>query len=307
MNQTEHQKGLIFAFAAYIIWGFFPFYFKALSDFPALEILCHRIVWSAILLSAVLAYQGAFDSVKAILFSPKQRVIAAVAALMIAINWGVYIWATNEGRIIESSLGYFIMPVLNVILGRFLFKETLTRLHLLSFVFVLIGIAWLTYTLGHLPWIALILAVSFAIYGVLRKIGAYSALAGLTVETYVLAPFALIALAWFAYHGGQAFWAYGSLNVALLMGCGVATTIPLLLFAGGVKRIDLVSMGLIQYITPTTQFLIGLLFFQEAFDGDRLIGYVLIWVGLLIFTVGLLMKYRNQQKNKSRLVQDLQS
>lgn len=294
MPKNTVKLGLWFAVSAYFMWGLFPLYFKSLQTVPGLQILCHRIIWSALLLSVILAIQKDASWILALRQDKKKIALFFCSALMISTNWGIYIWAVNDNHVLEASLGYFIQPLFNVLLGRIFFREKLSQLQLVAFSCAIIGVLWLTYLLGHLPWRALGIAASFGFYGLLRKKVDFPAVAGLAIETYLLLPFALLGLVWYS-HLGQNVFMNAELDIQLLLiGCGVVTTVPLLLFAGGLKRLDLTTMGLIQYITPTLQFLLGWLFFKEAFDGLRFIGYAWIWLGLGIYTLGLLV--RNYQK-----------
>ncbi|MGL6069698.1 EamA family transporter RarD [Craterilacuibacter sp.] len=278
------RQGLGFAAGAYLCWGLFPLYWKPLQDVSALQILCHRIVWSALLLAMILAVRGQWGWLAQSLRDKRRMGLLAVSATMLSCNWLVYIWAVTHNRVIEASLGYFINPLVNVLLGRLVLGEHLTRIQTIAVGLSALGVAWLTFSVGTLPWIALILAISFGIYGLLRKTAHLPSLEGLALETWLLFPLALGALLWFEGQGVGVFGhAAADINL-LLLGAGVVTTIPLLLFGAGARRLSMSTLGVLQYLSPTMQFLLGVWLYQEPFTGTRMLGYGLIWSALLLYS-----------------------
>jgi chloramphenicol-sensitive protein RarD len=255
---------------------------------PALQILLHRIVWSTLLVGAFLFWREGRGWLRAALARPRVAGLLAASGLLIGANWGLYIWAVNNGHVVESSLGYFINPLLNVLLGVVLLRERLTWPQWASVGVATIGVLWLTVRFGQLPWIALALAGTFALYGLIRKVAAVDAMAGLAIEGgYLLVP-ALVVLGWSEVHGQGGFLAlqgtgYGTLFDAMLVASGVLTALPLIGFAYAVRRVPLSAIGLLQYMSPTLQFLIGVLAFHEPFDRDRAIGFAFIWIALAMF------------------------
>jgi chloramphenicol-sensitive protein RarD len=243
-----------------------------------------RILWSAVLVCAWLGMTRGRGWLRATLAQPRAARLLAVSGLLIACNWGLYIWAVHAGRVVEASLGYFINPLLNVVLGVFAFRERLTRVQLASVLLATLGVAWLTWRLGEPPWIALVLAASFAAYGVIRKVVAVDSVNGLAVESLYLVGPALALIAWGEVRGDSDLagtW-WPGIDVLLVVS-GALTALPLIGFAYAVRRIPLSTVGLLQYVAPTLQFLIGVWVFQEAFDRDRAIGFAFIWIALALF------------------------
>jgi len=273
------NTGILSAALAFLCWGLFPLYFHAIGDVPPLQILSHRMVWSLLFLVMVLAVR-----------QPRVFGSFAASALLLSVNWLIYIWAVNNGHVIEASLGYFINPLVSIVLGAMLLKERLRRTQWMAIGVAALGVAWLTWQAGSVPWVALALAVSFGGYGLLRKTAALGALEGLSFETMVLFPLAAGYVAWLSMHGQNAFLNTDSNTTRLLLvAAGPITAIPLLLFASGARKIPLSIVGLLQYMSPTLQFLLGVWLFHEAFTPDRLVGFVLIWLALALFAAeGLL-------------------
>jgi len=279
------NRGVWSALAAYTIWGFIPIYLKWLNQVPALEIVGHRIVWSCLLLCAYLLATRSWRSFA--MQSPGFRIAGAylVAALLLSINWLVYVWAVNSGFIVDASLGYFINPLISVLFGVLLLKERLRNWQWLAVGLAAVGVIYLTLAHGALPWIALALAFSFALYGLIKKTSPLGALPGLTLETGILFLPGLAYLLFVEFHSDGAFLHQGAAIDLLLVGCGVVTAMPLLLFAAAAQRIPLALLGLLQYIGPTLQFLIGVLIYDEPFTSDKFIGFGLVWIALLIFAL----------------------
>lgn len=277
------KKGILFAIGAYLIWGFMPVYLKSIQGVPALQILGHRITWSFILLAIIILilHQG-----KVLLRSAASLRILGVyslAAILLAANWLTYIWAVNSGQVIESSLGYFINPLVSVLFGLIFFKERLRPWQWLPLGVATAGVIYLTVDFGRLPWIALLLAATFGLYGLVKKMSPLSALPGLTLETAILFLPALAYLVFVEIQGTGAF-GQGDARLSLLLAfAGVITAVPLLLFGTAARQIPLSLLGILQYITPTCQFLLGVFVFHEPFSNDRLIGFSIIWLALLLF------------------------
>jgi chloramphenicol-sensitive protein RarD len=284
-EQKEQARGVLYAVGAYCCWGLFPLYWKPLHQVLPLEILCHRIFWSAVLLLVVLGYRRQWSWLAPFIREPRKLALFMVSSLCLSLNWLLYIWAVNSGHIVESSLGYFINPLVNVLLGRVVLGERLGAMQKCAVGLAAIGVLWMTIQLGTLPWIALGLALSFGLYGLMRKQAPLPSLEGLALETFLLAPLALAALVLFQLRGQSDFGHGGNVQTIMLIGAGVVTAVPLLLFANGARRLKLATLGLIQYISPTLQLLLGVLIYHEAFDSARAIGFAFIWAGLVVYTL----------------------
>ncbi len=278
------KQGIWLAVGAYALWGVLPVYWKAVQTVPALEILAHRIVWSLVFLAGLLSLQGGWTELRRAL-TPRTAGVYARAAALLSVNWLTYIWAVNAGRIVETSLGYFINPLVTVILGVLVLRERLRRLQALCVALAALGVGYLTWHHGELPWVALVLAGSFAWYGLLKKTAPLPTVHGLTLETALLALPALGVLLWREALGRAAFGHAGP-GVTLLLGfTGVVTALPLLLFAAGARRVSLATLGLLQYLAPTGQLLLGVWVYNEPFGRARAVGFGLIWLALLAYTI----------------------
>jgi chloramphenicol-sensitive protein RarD len=286
------NRGIIYAIGAYLIWGLLPLYWKALQHVSAVEILAHRIVWSFAFLVALVWIKKEWHQVSRLRSAPGTLGIIALTSVLLTSNWLLYIWAVNAGFIVETSLGYFINPLMNVLLGVFFLRERLRPLQWVPIGLAAAGVLYMTLSYGRPPWIALALAVSFAIYGLLKKRLPVGALPGLAVETAVVAPLAVVFLAVITLRDTAAVTNAGPLTAGLLVFSGVVTAMPLLLFNAGVQRINLSTIGILQYMAPTMQFLIGVLVYGEAFDQARVIGFGLIWTALLVYTLESLYTHR---------------
>lgn len=286
------NSGLLYAAAAYLVWGMFPLYFKALQGVAPLEVLMHRGIWSLVFLAIVLAVRRQWGWIATVARQPKVLAGFAASALLLAVNWFVYIWAVNHGRVADASLGYFITPLVNVVLGFVLLHERMRLAQWSAVGLAAAGVAWLTWQGGSLPWVSLLLAATFGTYGLLRKTAALGALEGLSLETALMFPLAFAYLAWLLIQGESSFPAASLTTQALLMAGGPITAIPLLMFAAGARRISLSLLGLMQYITPTLQLLLAVWLYHEPFSGARLAGFGLIWAGLAIYSAeGLWQKW----------------
>ncbi|WJF90886.1 EamA family transporter RarD [Paraburkholderia bonniea] len=286
------NPGVIYAFLAFVIWGLFPVYFKALHQISALEMLAHRMVWSMLFLFVVLTVRQQWRWLGPVLRDRRLLARFAASAVLLSTNWGLYIWAVNAGHIVEASLGYFINPLVNVLFGFGFLHERLRRVQWLAVALAAAGVLWLTWQNGQPPWISLALALTFGGYGLLRKTAKLGALEGLTLETMLLFPLAVVYLGLMAAQGESGF-ADASLGIKLLLVlAGPITAVPLLLFAAGARRIQLSLLGLIQYITPSLQLLLGVLIYQEAFGEVRLVGYGAIWAALALYSLESLWRVR---------------
>lgn len=279
------NKGIWYGIAAYAMWGFFPIYWKLLHDVPALQLLGHRIAWSFILLLAYVLLTRQWNDFRSVAFDRKTLAIYAVAGVLLSLNWLIYVWGVNAGFIVETSLGYFINPLLSVLFGVIFLREKLRPMQWLPVIIAAIGVTYLTITYGQLPWIAISLAVTFGLYGLVKKLSPLGSVFGLTLETGIVFPAALIYLIVVQWNGTGGFLHTGSTVDLLLIGAGVVTTIPLLMFASAAKEIPLNMIGVLQYFAPTIQFLIGVFIYKEPFDTQRLIGFGIVWLALIIFWV----------------------
>ena len=286
------NKGIWNGLAAYALWGFFPIYWKLLQDVSALQVIGHRIGWSFLLLIAVILLTRQWENFRSAALSPQVIAIYAVAGVLLTINWLIYVWGVNSGFIVETSLGYFINPLISVLLGVLFLRERLRIMQWMPIGLAAAGVIYLTLTYGRLPWIALSLAFSFGIYGLVKKLAPLGSLYGLTLETALVFPFALIYLMFAQASGTGAFLQHGVLTDILLIGTGAVTSIPLLMFASAARQIPLTMIGILQYIAPTIQFLIGVFLYHEPFDQSRLIGFSLVWLSLIIFWVENYLAHR---------------
>lgn len=271
--------------AAYLCWGFFPLYWPLLEPAGALEILAHRIVWSLGFVLVLIAVTGRWAAFVAISRNRRLMLALAVASVTIALNWGGFIYGVTNGHVIETSLGYFINPLVTVLLGVFVLRETLRPAQWVAVGIGGAAVVVLAVDYGRPPWVALLVAFSFATYGFLKKKAAIGTFEGLGMETLILAPFALAFLVVLQLRGDMAFGHEGAGNVLLLVGTGVVTSIPLLLFGAAATRLSLSTVGLLQYLGPVLQFILGLLVFDESMSAARWAGFVLVWTALVIFTV----------------------
>lgn len=286
------STGILSATLAFLCWGLFPMYFHALGDVPPAQILVHRMLWSLLFLLGVLAWRRQWSWLNIV---RKPRVLASfiASAFLLSANWLVYIWAVTNGHVVESALGYFINPLVNIMLGYLILHERLRRAQWGAIALAAAGVAWLTWQAGTVPWIALVLALTFGGYGLLRKTAALGALEGLSFETMVLFPLALAYFVWLTVHGQNVFLNTDSSTTRwLLVAAGPTTAIPLLLFASGARQIPLSVLGLLQYLSPTLQFLLGVWMFNEPFSPGRLVGFLFIWAALALFAAEGLLYHR---------------
>ena len=280
---SDRLRGPLAAAASFLIWGVVPIYWKQLEVVSAFELIAHRTVWTLIVLLGVLAVQRAFGDLRPAL-QPRVLATTCASASLLATNWTVYVWAVNHGHVIESSLGYFLTPLGNVALGFIFLHERLRRLQWIAIGCAALGVLALLLGVGHFPWIALALAGTWSLYAMLRKRSPLGSLAGLAAETLALAPIGAGYLLWLAHTGAGSVGRAGLRLNLLVASVGVVTAVPLLLFAHGARRLRLATLGLLQFIAPTVQFLLGLLLYHEPFDGTRLRAYALIWCGLVLYS-----------------------
>jgi len=277
------NKGVLYGVGAYLLWGFFPIYWKFLHPVPALEVIGHRIGWSFILLMAYVIITRQWGEFRLVAFNARTIGIYAIASILLSFNWLIYVWGVNAGFIVETSLGYFINPLLSVLLGVLFLHERLRPMQWIPVGLAALGVAYLTFVYGRLPWIALSLAFTFGFYGFVKKLSPLGSLYGLTLETGIVFPVALVYLSALGLKGAGAFLHSGTLIDVFLFGAGVVTTIPLLMFASAARQIPLTIVGLLQYIAPTLQFLIGVFIYKEPFDLGHFIGFAIVWVALIVF------------------------
>jgi chloramphenicol-sensitive protein RarD len=295
LNDKSIKAGVIFALAAYTMWGIAPMYFKLLISVPALEIVMHRIVWSVVVLCCLLALRKKFSQVLRAIRDPKVIITLSISGILLAVNWLVFIWAVNNDKMLDASLGYFINPLFNVLLARFFLQESLTRLQLLAVFVALSGVIFLIFSYGQLPWIALVLATSFSIYGLLRKKVTVDSMPGLLIESCIMLPFALLYWLIMDTSSGNMLANNIDLNITLLL-AGVVTTAPLLCFTAAARRIRYTTLGFFQYIGPSLMFLLAVLHYQEPLDVTRVVTFIFVWSGLLIYVYDSLRVYRQSRQ-----------
>ncbi|MCE1193800.1 MAG: EamA family transporter RarD [Acidovorax sp.] len=276
------SSGVLYGLSAYALWGLFPLFFKQLQAASALEVVLHRMVWSLVFVFIVLAVLRRWSWLGDVRRSPALLGKFAVSALLLAGNWLSYIWAVNNGHVLDASLGYFILPLINVALGFVFLHERPRKAQWLAFALAASGVLWMALQSGHVPWLALLIALTFGFYGLMRKVAVLGALEGMSLETLLLAPFALVALLW-GNHTGE-LPAHDAHTWLFFVLSGPVTAIPLLLFAAGARRVPLSTMGILQYITPSILALMGVFLYGEAFAGPRAQGFVLIWAALALYT-----------------------
>ena len=285
MASFEHSRAAWYVGLSYVLWGFFPIYWKALVGISPLQLICHRIVWSFLLLSVIIARSHEWHVVWRALRSPRTVAIYTIAAVAIASNWLLFVWAVGVNQIVQISLGYFINPLLSVLLGMIVFHERLRTIQWMSVSLAAAGVAYLTVALGGLPWIALTLAATFGAYGLMKKLAPLGPVPGLTLETGLLFVPAAVYLVLEALAGRGAFMHAGAVRNMLMLGGGPLTTLPLLMFAAGVPRIPLSLVGMLQYVNPTLQITIGVMLYKEPFTRVQLVGFGLVWAALVMFAI----------------------
>ena len=290
--QTTAIRSAYFAGAGcYLLWGFLPLYFHLLHDVPPHQVLMHRMLWSLLLLGSVLAVRGQWAWLGQLLQRPRVVAGFAASASLLAANWFIYIWAVNHGHVVDSSLGYFMTPLVNIVLGAVVLKEHLRGSQWLAIGMATLGVLWLTFLSHGFPWIGLSLALTFGTYGLLRKTATLGALEGLSLETLLLFPLAAGYLGYLHLTGQNAFAAAPTRLQLWLAASGPITAVPLIMFAAGARRIPLSLLGLMQYIAPSLQLLLGVLLYGEPFAAERAIGIAFIWTALAVYSAEGLLRY----------------
>ncbi|WP_285765682.1 EamA family transporter RarD [Peribacillus sp. SI8-4] len=290
MKVNEQKEGAIYAALSYMMWGIVPIYWKFLQGVGATEILAQRVLWSFVFMLVLLLFmkkwQAFLDYVKNIVRNPKLFTALLTASLLVTANWGVFIWAVNSGRILDTSLGYYINPLVSVLLGVVVLKEKLSRAQITSFVLAGIGVLILGIHFGTIPWVSLVLAMTFGLYGLAKKMIKAESAIGLTLETMMVTPLALGYLIYLSAQADMQFFTAGSTGL-LLVGGGIVTALPLLYFAKGAEKIPLSMLGIFQYIAPTLSLLIGVFVYHESFTKAHLLAFLFIWSALAVYTLSI--------------------
>jgi len=291
-SSSTATRGTFAALGAYICWGLFPLFWKHLSGIDALELIAHRHIWSLVTVAVLLAWRGGWRDVAAAFRQPALIGRTFAASVLITGNWLVFVWGVNAGHVIECSLGYFLSPLANVLLGRFVLGEHLSTRQAWALVLAAAGVAVLVIKVGHVPWIALGIISTWGFYSLLKKKTPLAALPGFALETLLLAPVALGFLLWLAFTGRGALGHADATTTVLVLSSGVVTALPLLMFAEAARHLRLTTLGLLQYLVPTCQFLLGWLVYNEPFTSDRALAFALIWTGLALYGLDLLRRER---------------
>lgn len=292
---NDDRSGLLAGIAAFVTWGIVPIYWKLLRFIPAGEILAHRFVWTCVFMVLLISWQRRWPEVRANLRSARTALFCAASGFAIAVNWYVFIWAVNAGHVLETSLGYFMTPLVNVLFGAIFLRERLTRGQLISVVIATGAVAWLTFGFGRLPWVALTLCFSFGLYGLFRKVSGAASVPGLFLETTMVMPFGVAFLFYLAQHHESHFGSAAP-GLSLLLGStGLVTGLPLLWFAHAARNLRLTTLGFLQYLAPSCTFLLGVFAFHEPFLREQLVTFVLIWIALAIFTTDALARWRSSK------------
>jgi chloramphenicol-sensitive protein RarD len=285
LETTESRRGFLLGVAAYVMWGAFPLYWPLLEPAGAVEILAHRIVWSLVTMGVLVVALSRTASFRRVVSDRRVARLLAVAACVITVNWATYIWGVNNGHVVETSLGYFINPLVTVLMGVFILGERLRPWQWAAMGVAGLAVVVLTLDYGRLPWVALVLAFSFGSYGLCKKQAGAPPIESLTFETMVIGPVALAYVAWLSVTGDSNFASHGAGHALLFASTGVVTAVPLICFGGAAIRVSMVTLGLLQYLAPILQFALGVLYFHEAMPAGRWAGFLLVWVALAIFTV----------------------
>lgn len=295
----SQKKGVLLGFCAYILWGIIPLYWKLLPDVAAIDILCYRIIWSFLFMLIYIFFTKKWTSflveVKNVCTDKKKLLAISCASILISVNWFTFIYSVNHGHVTQASLGYYMNPLVNVLLATFVLKEKLSRFGLIACLLAFTGVILLTIQTGEIPYASLIMAFSFSTYGLIKKKISISSYTGLTIETFIILPLALVYLLFFS---NQGFMTYGISTNVLLMGAGVVTAIPLLLFAEAAKRISYIILGFIQYINPTIMLLFAIFLFHEPYSQAQFFSFSFIWLGIVLFTYGNIYLYQKEQRMK---------
>lgn len=291
-QNVDTPRGFAFALAAYLLWGFLPLYMKALAHIPTLEVLAHRVIWSVPIALAILAVLGRTTDLMTALKTPRMLAMAALTAALISVNWGIYVWSIQTGHALEAALGYYINPLFSVFLGAALIKERLSTAQKLAIALAALAVGFLTWQVGKVPVVALSLTLTWGFYAYLKKMLPIGPNQGFTLEVILLLPLALGYALWVGARGEAVFLTSTTADNLLLIGCGVVTAVPLMIYANGAKLLRLSTIGIMQYIAPTMIFLTAVFWFKEPFDSARLIAFVLIWAALAVYTTSLVQQAR---------------
>lgn len=289
---TDSPRGLAFAISSYLLWGFLPIYMKALAHIPASEVVAHRVIWSVPIAAAVLVWLGRTADLKAAIRSPRMLLMGCMTAALISVNWGIYVWAIGTGHALDAALGYYINPLFSVFLGAVLLGERLNRAQLAAIALAAVAVAILTYANGRLPLVALSLTVTWGFYAYFKKSLPLGPNQGFMLEVLILLPFALAYFFWLVWTGQSHFAVGVASDTGLLLGCGIVTAVPLMIYANGAKLLRLSTIGILQYIAPTMIFLTAVFWFDEQFGTARMIAFPMIWAALVIYTGALIQKSR---------------
>jgi chloramphenicol-sensitive protein RarD len=292
---SDSRRGFLLGVAAYVLWGMFPLYWPLLEPAGAIEILAHRIVWSVVVMVVLVLAVRRVTALRMVLQDSRRRALLVAAALVITVNWGTYIWGVNNHHVVETSLGYFINPLVTVLMGVLVLRERLRGLQWVAMGIGTLAVLVLAFDYGRPPWVALTLALSFGTYGLLKKTAGVGAIESLTLETTVLAPFALGYLVWLGATGSGHFTGHGSGHTLLLAGSGVVTAVPLICFGAAATSIPMTTLGLLQYLAPVLQFGVGVLVRHEDMTAASWAGFGLVWVALAVFTAESISQRRRQQ------------
>ncbi|MET0596902.1 MAG: EamA family transporter RarD [Mesorhizobium sp.] len=287
-SDGDATRGFLFALSAYLLWGFLPFYMKAVGHIPAVEVVAHRIVWSVPIAALLLLWLGRTADIKQALKTPRTLAMGALTAALITVNWGIYVWAIGAGRALETALGYYINPLFSVFLGAVVLGEKLTRAQVVAIALALAAVAILTWESGGLPWVSIALALSWGFYALFKKTLPIGPAQGFFLEVLLLSVPALAYIGWLQASGASHFGKTGMADLWLLLGCGVVTAVPLILFANGAKLLRLSTIGIMQYIAPTMIFVIAVFIFREPFSNERAVAFALIWAALAIYSWSML-------------------
>jgi chloramphenicol-sensitive protein RarD len=299
LNSTDqrsgYNSGLIAGVGAYVMWGLVPLYWPLLKPASAMEILSHRVVWSLVFLLIIVYFKKLFSDIKVALFDRRKMILLFFASIFITINWGVFIWAVNNGHVIETSLGYFINPLVSVALGVIVLKEKLRLLQKVAVGLTFVAVTFLTLTLGHPPYIALSLAFSFGFYGLVKKMANVKAIPSLTLESLMITPFFAVFLYYLSSQNELTFVELGPIHSLWLVTAGIVSVIPLMLFSTAVLRIPLVVLGLLQALGPIIQFLLGYFVFDEPMITARWVGFLIVWLAVSVFSYDAVRTYRSNK------------
>ncbi|WP_210128025.1 EamA family transporter RarD [Staphylococcus sp. GDX8P114P-2] len=294
---NEFKRGIIFAFGAYILWGILPLYWELIQGFGAFEILAFRIIFSMIFMVFIVLIgknrQAFVRDLKSLIGSPIKLIAIIVAGYVITINWGTFIWAVTNGHVLQSSLGYYINPIVSILLALIFLKERFNKFEWLAIILAFIGVLYMTIKIGEFPFVSLLLAFSFGIYSLIKKLVPIDAISSITIECIVTAPVGFIYL-WYIWQQQQMSFGINSSSLWLIFS-GAVTAVPLILFSAGARRIPLSLTGFIQYVGPTLMFILGIFVFKEAFDVDQLITFVFIWLGIIVYSISQYLKIKKSK------------